>query len=61
MWCLLLFVYDAFLRSVRRAALASIAESLLFRISLLSFSVILIAFVGRNDTLGVNFDLRLLV
>jgi hypothetical protein len=25
------------------------------------FPVVLIAFAGRNDTLGVNFDLRLLV
>jgi hypothetical protein len=38
LWCLLLFVYDALLRSVRKAALAAIAESLLLRISLLSLS-----------------------
>jgi hypothetical protein len=38
LWCLLLFVYDALLHSTRKAVLASIAEALLFRISLLSFS-----------------------
>jgi hypothetical protein len=38
LWCLLLFVYDALLRSARRATLALVAESLLLRISLLSFS-----------------------
>jgi hypothetical protein len=36
--CLLLFVYDALLRSARKATLAAIAESLLLCISLLSLS-----------------------
>jgi hypothetical protein len=61
LWCLLLFVYDALLRSARKAALAAITESVLFRISLFLFPVILIAFAGRNDTLRVHSSLHLLV
>jgi hypothetical protein len=38
LWCLLLFVYDASLHALWRAALAVMAESFLFCISLLSLA-----------------------
>jgi hypothetical protein len=56
--CLLLFVCDALLRTSCIAALAAIAESLLFLISLLSFASGLIVDVGRSGILEVPLCLR---
>jgi hypothetical protein len=59
--CLLLFVCDALLCASCRAALATIAESLLFLFRFFPMPVVLIVVEGRNDTPEVPLCLRLLV